>query len=359
MSDYSDEYLRRTHRINRVSAGEAVKAAGKVASIQSRIAAQLMRYSENNFTAIARETAIKNIQNIIQKYYNQSYEESLKVTEQIVDAELKWQVATLSEYTNSKINIVPFEDAYLASTTRPYQGKTFKEWFGDAGVKKSRKVFSVIETGYIQGKSIANITRDVTDITGKIAPEVKTLVRSNIMHASAEARNAVIDANDDLVEGKVWMATLDVRTTANICGVRDQKLYDKNNNPIGHDYLWGDGPGRIHFNCRSVPIPKLEGVEIGVARPSVGSGENYKRGDKTTNRGTVRKPTKANRDKGIFKKENKSPKTNYEKWLKSQNTDFIADALGSVEKAKAFKNGASLDSLVSDPLGTNLNINQL
>jgi hypothetical protein len=162
-----------------------------------------------------------------------------------------------------------------------------------------------------------------------------------------------------MVEGKVWRSVLDVRTTADICGVRDQAEYDRDNNPVGHSNPWGAGPGQMHFNCRSIQIPKLTGVKVSVKRPSVGAGKEYTRGDNTTNRGTVRKPTKPNREKGIYKIQQKAAGTNYESWLRTQKTDFVADALGSADKAKAFKAGEALSTITSNPLGTPLQINQL
>jgi len=42
--------------------------------------------------------------------------------------------------------------------------------------------------------------------------------------------------------------------------VRDGLQYsaDGKHTPIGHKVPWGAGPGRLHFNCRSVSVPVLK-----------------------------------------------------------------------------------------------------
>lgn len=352
---YADEYIKRSMRVNRVSAGEAVKTANKVASSHSRIKAILQGFSDDP-DVLKRQIAIKRISEIIQKTYSTAKDESERLADRLVQLEADWQVSVISDYTNAVVNLVPIEEAVQISKTTPYQGKLFSQWYKDAGLKSPNRVYGIIESGYVQGKTIPQITNEVMAYANKSIPEIKTLVRSNLLHASSIAREQVVGANDDLVEGKYWNSVLDVRTTANICGVRDQAEYDKDNNPVGHSYPWGPGPGQIHFNCRSIQIPKLIGVEVAVKRPAVGAGKEYQRGDKTTNRGTVRKPRRGD-DK--FKYEQKAAGTDYEKWLRTQKTDFVADALGSKEKAKAFKSGESLDSLTQNPLGTPLTIDQL
>lgn len=357
MSEYINDHIKRGARINRVSAGEAVRIASKFASAQDKIRRQLSRYSDSNFDADIRASIVSAISKILETSYNNSSREADKIAEEIVRLESDWNVSIISEYTNSTVNLVPFEDAAQISRTTPYQGRTFSQWFRDGGVRSARRVSTTIESGFIEGKSIQDITREVLAISKRSNQDIKTLVRSNLLHASSIARKQIMAANEDLIDGKIWNSTLDVRTTANICGVRDQLEYDNNNNPVGHSLAWGAGPGAIHFNCRSIEIAKLIGVDLGVKRPAISAGENYERGDNTTNRGTVRKPTKANRDKGIFKIEQKT--TNYERWLRSQPQDYIADALDSREKAKAFKNGEALINLTSSPLGTPLQISQL
>lgn len=52
-----------------------------------------------------------------------------------------------------------------------------------------------------------------------------------------------------------------------MCRVRDGLLYSATvpHRPQGHTVPWGDGPGRLHFNCRSVSVPVLKSWrELGI-----------------------------------------------------------------------------------------------
>lgn len=73
------------------------------------------------------------------------------------------------------------------------------------------------------------------------------------------------NANADLIKATAWLSTLDNKTSA-ICRIRDGLHYTPDTHkPIGHHVPWGEGPGRIHFNCRSVSVPVLKSWrELGI-----------------------------------------------------------------------------------------------
>ena len=356
---YVDEYVRRNSRVNRASAGEAIKAAQKFKKVNEKIAELLAKLSVDGFSAEAKRDVKRKIAKLLIDGFADAASDASSLASQLVEAEVNWQASTFSKYTTSVVNTVPIESAIKAAASTAYQGKTFDDWFKEAGLKSNRKAASVIEAGFIEGKSIPQIHSEVKKLTGKFIPELKTLVRSNLLHASSLGREAMVEANDDIISGKLWNSTLDIRTTSDICGIRDQAKYDKSNKPIGHGLSWGAGPGQIHFNCRSIQVPTIKGVDVSVQRPSIGSGDNYSSGDNLTRRGTVRKPSKKNKDEGIFEVKRKAPGTDYEKWLRSQNSDFVADALGSKEKAVAFNKGESLLSLVGDSIGVPTTVSKL
>jgi hypothetical protein len=116
--------------------------------------------------------------------------------------------------------------------------------------------------------------------------------------------------------------------------------------PIGHDYPWEDGPGRIHWNCRSLALPKLAGVDETYTRGAIEPGKDFKEGDLTTDRGKVRKigghnttgPGRKAKGDEIFKVKQVTTATDYEKWMGRQPQKFQNDALG-VQRAEAFRSG--------------------
>src|SRR6185503_16327289 len=79
-------------------------------------------------------------------------------------------------------------------------------------------------------------------------------------------------ANNDLVKGVQWVATLDSRTTP-ACQVRDGLQYDLNHRPVGHSVPWETGPGRLHWGCRWTSVPVLKSWrELGIRGGEVTQG---------------------------------------------------------------------------------------
>lgn len=243
-----------------------------------------------------------------------------------------------------------------------YQGRPFAEHLRQAFTHEYTRVSQLLREGFLGGKTIDQLTRDVKGVIGQTNAQTRTLVRSYYMHNATVAKENVFNLAPDIVEGKYWVSTLDGRTTPLICGVRDGKEYTLDNEPVGHYHTWNGGPGRIHWNCRSTSIPKIKGFKRSITpRASVVAGENYTRGANKTKTGRVRKAWKDAREKGIFKTEMRTTRTQYEGWLRSQsrkNIDYVADVLQSKEKAIAFRNGeVSLADLERQSPVANISIN--
>lgn len=224
-----------------------------------------------------------------------------------------------------------------------YQGLLFKDHFDNAFGFERKRITELLREGFLGGKTVDQLTRDVKGVIGQANAQTRTLVRSYYMHNAVEAKEIVYKINPDLVESIRWVSTLDGRTTPLICGIRDGKLYTTAHEPIEHPHLWNSGPGRIHWNCRSTSVPELKGFKTAtVPRPSIVAGDNYTRGDNKTSTGRVRKPWKDAREKGIYKTEMRTSRSKYEGWLREQsrkNIDFVADILQSKQRAVDFRDG--------------------
>lgn len=289
---------------------------------------------------------IDEIANDLRKEINRFYKTEVNEpvyegSEMVISSEIKWntaQVASVNEMIKPKeLNSKVIAKKALMKT---YQGHTFKYWFNANSDTEWLRVAKQLKDGYIHGKTTPEIVREVEKIFTKSEQYVKTLTRSYLQHSAMEARYATLDSLDAVV-GYVWNATLDSRTTPHICGIRDGHKYDKDGKPLDGGLPWDAGPGRIHFNCRSSSIPILRdapNLAEEYSRPAINAGKEYESGDNKTNRGTPRKPTKPNIEKGIFKVVQVKKGTVYEGWLKSQKTDYIGDIVGK-ENAVAFKKG--------------------
>jgi hypothetical protein len=135
-------------------------------------------------------------------------------------------------------------------------------------------VRNAIRSGFVEGRTTAQI---VTDIRGTRAAqyqdgllqrprrELEAVVRTALSHTSAVARDLMAEANSDLVKAERWVSTLDGRTSP-MCRLRDGLKYTAGDHkPIGHTVPWGNGPGRLHFSCRSTSVPVIKSWrELGI-----------------------------------------------------------------------------------------------
>jgi len=131
-----------------------------------------------------------------------------------------------------------------------------------------------------------------------------TITRTVTNNISAIARDEVMRANEDVLEGYEWVAALDNRTTL-VCASRDGKVYSFND---------PDAPRPpAHFNCRSTIVPKVKpefdlGADVETTRTARGA-DGAERIDSDTN---------------------------YEAWLRRQPASFQDEVLGR-ERGKLFR----------------------
>lgn len=349
MESLHNAYLQRAVRLARVADSESVKIATGLKDLHTRILKRIAaEYGE--MSASRLRSLNKVIEDLLIGYYRDHVNMSIEdMAREVMQKETMWNFGVLAEATGQKLVKPIIKEATQIALAKPFQGRTFNSWFSDAGVTNAKRVTSLLTEQWMSGASAGEALRAVFGVTQRSEADIKTLTRSFFMHMSVEARENSLDAYSDLIGGYVWSSVLDNRTTPHICGIRDQLKYDSDHNPIGHEMPWGAGPGRIHFNCRSQSVPFMKGESLPTMnRAAVNAGGNYERGDKTTDSGKVRKPTKANRESGIYEIEMVTTRTKYEGWLRSQPTAFVADALGSLEKAREFKAGAALKSFLPE-----------
>lgn len=360
-----DAYLRRSLTLLRAAEGEAIDSASKLRKIHKSIAKEISKTFGDNPSKRKIKTLQISINERLKEFYGDEFPRDLaKVSSDAVVKEIEWNKNFLSSFSEGVV-ISPIADEVIDRASKlKYQGKTLGKWIKNEYPTQTKAFDKILRNGLKEGFSIADIAVDLKRATGIADRNVKTLTRAYIMHNAAEAKEQIFKKNPKLIEGKIWVSTLDSRTTPLICGVRDMMLYNMANEPQGHTLPWGAGPKRIHWGCRSDSVPKLVGVPFVAPRPSVGAGSAYQRGDNVTNRGTVRKPTKVNREKDIFSIEMKTTRTRYEGWLKSQsrtNIDYVSDILGSGKNARLFRDGeVSLAQLsATSPVANPINMSKL
>jgi len=359
MSNYHDDFLKRMLRIDRLAEGEALEQKKKFVSLKQVLDEELAKLEAQGFTTIRQTMAINNIRDHITEAFQNINADIREKAFELIEKQIVFDSDMFRLYDVAETIILPrAQVAFDKAFDLPFQGRTFDQWYSGNSQKTFIKARDEIRNGFINGDTRQEISSRVSRHLNNSSNEVKTLVRSSFVSAANEARELMVSENQASFEYKVWSSTLDIRTTPDICGIRDGLKYDLNNQPIGHNIPWLAGPGRMHFNCRSAWFPKVKGLPTTTERSYVGPGDNYQRGDNKTRTGKVRKPNKAAREKGTFNQGSVGSRVKYEGWLRTQPIDFVADALGSKRKAQLFKSGEKLSNLTNRPLGQPLTINQ-
>ncbi|WP_285762110.1 minor capsid protein [Pantoea sp. QMID1] len=180
------------------------------------------------------------------------------------------------------------------------------------GSKKTADILSKIAIGSSLGETQKQIVRRLTSLGVSHEEQVGSLVRTMTNHVAASAHSETMKSNDDILEGKKRVATLDGRTTP-LCRSLDGKTVPLD--AISPPFHWG---------CRTSEVPVLKAEyrrEIpGSTRPAIGPN-------------------------GV---EQVSSKTTYGEWLARQPAAFQKEVLGPARYELFSKGDLSIDRFVDD-----------
>lgn len=238
------------------------------------------------------------------------------------------------EYNTSTVNLVAPPNApaitpaaaasWSATLAAPLQatGDLLEPFVSSWGASAVRKVEGAIRVGFAQGLTTDDIVRKVRGtkangfkdgiLGGVTKREADAMVRTSLQHVSAQAQQMVYDDNDDIIEGYIWISTLDSRTTTQ-CRSLDGKQFEMGKGPIPP----------IHVNCRSTTIPKIVGVDL------------------------LENTTRASKGGQV------PADQNYYDWLKMMPKDFQNDVLGPTRAALFRQGGLTADQFARLQLDKN------
>jgi SPP1 gp7 family putative phage head morphogenesis protein len=166
---------------------------------------------------------------------------------------------------------ITMEQVYVAATKSPFQGRLLSGYMRSLEVDRFSRIEQTIALGYAEGRTTGQIVSDIFGTETQAGAfnidrrQLENVVRTATAHYAAEARSMVYQANADIVQAIMWVATLDERTSAT-CRLRDGTLWTLDGEPIGHDYEWLGGPGECHFNCRSSSVPVIDNKVIDLSK---------------------------------------------------------------------------------------------
>ena len=206
----------------------------------------------------------------------------------------------------------------------PAKGRNIQGLMDQFGVENADLVEQQIRDSILLGENTNDLVNKITNIEPLQKRKASTLARTVTNQVSNQTRTETMKANEDVLEGYEWVATLDSRTSI-ICASRDGNIY------TNYDT---DPKPPAHFNCRSTITFKVDpkydlGKDLEGTRPAKGSGG---KGDVDND-------------------------TNYDSWLRKQSPEFQDEVLGK-GKAKIFRDGTPLSRFV-DENGKPLSLKQL
>lgn len=156
------------------------------------------------------------------------------------------------------------------------QGAPTREWWSRQAAGMADRFADEMRRGVALGEPNSKLiqrVRGAVDSPGLMRlsrSSAERLVRSSVQTAANAARNATFAENADLISAVKWNATLDTRTS-HWCIVRDGLLYEPTDHkPIDHNVPWLEGPGALHWGCRSTSVPVLKSWrELGIDEDEV------------------------------------------------------------------------------------------
>jgi SPP1 gp7 family putative phage head morphogenesis protein len=241
----------------------------------------------------------------------------------IIDLEASWTGRTIN--ATVKIDffdyaLTPNQVTVLASDVL-IQGAPTKEWWSRQASGVVARFADEMRRGVALGEANEKLvqrvrgtatTRGLMDISRSAA---ERLVRSSVQTAANVAREAMYAQNDDLMTALQWHSTLDLRTS-HWCIVRDGLKYQpKSHKPIGHSVPWLEGPGKLHWCCRSTSVPVLKSWrELGIDEDE------------------MPETTRASMNGQV------SAKTTFEDWLRRRTSEQQDEVLGA-GKADLWRSG--------------------
>lgn len=348
----ADLFTRHAIDLLRLEAGERRTIRRLLQRLEADLVAAVARVDP---TGVARETyRQRRLQQILEQVRD-TIRASYRQANTVLRGELMELADIEAEFVARAINQgVQFEIA-TASFTREQvrglvdgvlvQGAPVSDWWGRQAGDTLQRFTDEMRLGISQGQTSAQLMRRIRGGTENGEPisgfmeisrrNADSLVRSATRAAAERSRDAVYEANEDILAAVVWDSTLDGRTTVQ-CAARDQLRYTvTDKRPIGHDIPWGPGPGNLHWGCRSSSRPETKSWrELGIDLDDLPPG------------------TRASMDGQV------AADTTFEAWL-SRRSKVEQDAALGAGRADLWRSGAITFRQLLDANGRELTLEEL
>jgi SPP1 gp7 family putative phage head morphogenesis protein len=348
-----DLAILRAHALERLKAGETIRALAFLRDevnplLRSLLADRLSLIEERGrdigpATTARLETMSREIEATIAAGYAKIVDDQVRGRlPRIGKLETEWQVESLRASIPDELARMdpvrfsfslasPETVARIVETQPLAMGRSITGFWDRASASYAAKAHDVVRAGVVAGQSSSEITRRVMSGIGspasRAAADAESIVRTSVNHVSTEVREETWKANDDIVKGVIYIATLDTSTTY-VCRSLDGQVF-----PIDK----GPRPPQ-HFNCRSTTSVVLKSLrELGIGKSEAES---------------LSKATRASMNGQV------PASTRYYDWLRDQDERVQDLALGK-RRADLWRSGAVSDSDLVDFRGRPVSIEKL
>lgn len=260
----------------------------------------------------------------------------------------------------------PEQVARLASSTI-VSGGTAAQWWAQQDQRLRDAFQREMQLGQLRGETVDQLAQRVRGTKAMAykdgimeAPrrQAQALVRTSALGVANQARLDVYAANDEVVRGVQWMATLDPRTCL-VCMGLDGLAWDYPDGDGAADYAewkpakrgpWAQWhkkkfePAPIHFNCRCVVVPVTYSW-----KELAGSHGNTKAAAIADR---IPENKRASMDGQV------AASTTFDKWLAGKPAEFQDNVLGPA-RARAWRDGKVKLQGLADQSHNPLNLAQL
>lgn len=249
------------------------------ARLSAQLAEALLRLDRESFTVERLEALLDSVKATNREAYAALFRELEPELRTLAEVETLAQQSALRAAVPAAVQVrfpvagVAWEQVFAAALSRPFQGRLLSGWAASLEASRLTMIRNAVRTGFVEGKTTAEIIQAIRGtralryadgLLDRSRREVATVVQTALSHTAQTARSAMYAANQDLVKAIQWVSTLDSRTSP-MCQIRDGLHYTTDFKPVGHKIPWLGGPGRLHFNCRSVSVPVLKSwKELGI-----------------------------------------------------------------------------------------------
>lgn len=321
-----DLFMERAIDLVRLEAGTKRKVRALLNQLEKDIVGKIARIDP---TAPARlvyqrqrmERLLKEVRASVRASYRTTSTLMAREIREIVDIEATWTGRAINAVLNAEFIDGGLSRQMLDTLVSDVliQGAPTKDWWSRQAAGLSDRFADEMRRGIALGEPNSKLIQRVRDPDSGLMSvanrSASRLVRSSVQTAANTAREAMYDENTDLISALQWHSTLDTRTST-WCIVRDGLNYAPGTHkPMGHDVPWLDGPGRIHWQCRSTSVPVLKTwQELGIDEDE------------------VPETTRASIDGQV------PASTNFEGWLKKQSKERQDTVLGD-GKADLWRRG--------------------